>query len=82
MRFYIRFLIVLSGSLLTGNSAVLPSEKLLPSDTLGVLTVPDFANARSRWAELPTTLLWRDPEMKGLREKFLDKLKTEKLQNH
>ena len=79
MRFYLRFLIALSGSLLTGNSDVLPSEKLLPSDTLGVLTVPDFTKARSHWAESPTSLLWHDPELRAFREKFLNKVKTDLL---
>jgi hypothetical protein len=54
-----------------------PPEKLLPADTLFVMTVPDFAKASQMYSRLPTSQVWADPAMKPFRDKFLSKLSDE-----
>jgi hypothetical protein len=54
-----------------------PPEKLLPDDTLLVLTVPDFAKMRGIFATSPESQYWNDPAMKPFKEKFLTKLNDE-----
>ncbi|MBI3418053.1 MAG: hypothetical protein HY043_22415 [Verrucomicrobia bacterium] len=58
-------------------ATVPPPEKLLPADTLGIYVIPDFAKARESFARVAMAQLWRDPEMKAFREKFLEKLKSD-----
>src|SRR5579864_8020160 len=53
---------------------VIPSpEKLLPDDTLVLLTATDFAKLRAVWEKLPQRQLWNDPAMKPFREDFTTK---------
>jgi hypothetical protein len=53
---------------------VIPSpEKLLPDDTLVILTAPDFVKLRAVWEKLPQHQLWNDPAMKPFREDFTTK---------
>lgn len=59
------------------HAAVPPPEKLLPSDTLGVITVPDYGKARTAYGESPACQLWRDPAMKPFVEKFEKKFTEE-----
>jgi hypothetical protein len=58
-------------------AAVPPPEKLLPSDTLVVLTVPDWTKARAAYDQNATSQLWRDPSMKAFREKLMKKIQDE-----
>lgn len=54
-----------------GSAATVPSpEKLLPDDTLMMLTVPEYAKTCEYYAKSPQNQLWRDEAMKP----FLDKL--------
>ena len=55
-------------------AAVLPPEKLLPADTLIVVTAPNFSSCRTAMTNSCAAQLWRDPSMKPFREKFLAKL--------
>ena len=66
----------LKGSLV----AVPAAEKLLPADTLGFLTVPDWAQGRSSFSNSATGQLWADPAMKAFKEKFFEKFTAEKIQ--
>ncbi|HKS37533.1 MAG TPA: hypothetical protein VJW76_10115 [Verrucomicrobiae bacterium] len=59
------------------HAAVPPPEKLLPADTLGVITVPDYAKARTVYGGTPACQLWRDPAMKPFVEKLEKKLVEE-----
>ena len=66
-------------ALLTGlssaiHAAVPPPEKLLPADTLGVFTVPDYAKARVAYEANASRQLWRDPAMKPFTEKLMTKV--------
>ncbi len=58
--------------------AGIPSpEKLLPEDTLVLVTAPDFAKLSQISAATPQGRLWNDPAMKPLKEKFLNKWNEE-----
>ncbi|MFM8471237.1 MAG: hypothetical protein ACKODH_14970 [Limisphaerales bacterium] len=58
------------------RAAVPPAEKLLPADTLVVLTVPDWDKAAAAAKEFPCTQLWNDPAMKPFTYKFETKLRA------
>ncbi|MEQ2008183.1 MAG: DUF3352 domain-containing protein [Limisphaerales bacterium] len=60
---------------LPGTAAVPPAEKLLPADTLVVLTIPDWDMAAAGAKDIPFARLWRDPAMKQFTEKFELKLR-------
>ena len=62
---------------LTYGADVPPPEKLLPADTLGVLTVPEYAKTKARSGQQPLGRLWGDPSMKPFREKLVGKLKSD-----
>jgi hypothetical protein len=71
-------LICLSLLLACTSRAVIPSpEKLLPDDTLVVVTSPDLAKARQAWKQLPQSQLWNDPALRAFKEKFLAKWNDE-----
>ena len=52
-------------------------EKLLPSDTLAVITVPDWVKSRANFAGSPQGQLWDDPAMKPFRDKFTAKFASD-----
>ncbi|HWX18581.1 MAG TPA: hypothetical protein VN578_01620 [Candidatus Binatia bacterium] len=61
--------------------AAIPSpEKLLPEDTLVVVTAPDFGKLSAMWRSLPQRQFWDDPAMKPFREKFVSKWNEEVVQ--
>ncbi len=70
---------VLCGLTLAAGAAIPPAEKLLPADTLGMMTVPDWDKAKAAYQDFPMAQLWRDPAMKPFADKFLNKFKEEVL---
>src|SRR5262245_7450707 len=70
---------VLVGVLLALSSAAgtPPPDKLLPGDTLGFITVPEYATAGSNWSNWAMSQLWRDAALKPFKEKFLEKFKSD-----
>src|SRR5437879_3181902 len=54
-----------------------PPEKLLPDDTLVVVTAPDVAKVRQLYKNSPQTQLWNDPALKPFKDNFLAKWKDE-----
>jgi hypothetical protein len=56
------------------RAAVPPAENLLPSDTLLVLTIPDFTALKTAAHQSPQFLFWNDPAMKPFHDKFMAKL--------
>src|SRR5262245_36245729 len=61
-----------------GAWAVVPlPERLLPDDTLVLVTAPDFAKLKEIWSRLPQSQCLNDPAMKFFKEKFLNKWKEE-----
>ncbi|HLP77415.1 MAG TPA: hypothetical protein VK327_10920 [Candidatus Paceibacterota bacterium] len=61
-------------------AAIPAPEKLLPDDTLVVVTAPDFAKFRDIYKASPQTQLWNDPAMKPFKDHFLAKLQSELVQ--
>ncbi|HLX70925.1 MAG TPA: hypothetical protein VKV04_14965, partial [Verrucomicrobiae bacterium] len=76
-----RFLPLVSALLtcftLTTSAVVPPVEKLLPDDTLFVVTIPDFTKMREIYHTSPQTQFWNDPAMRPFKERFLAKLSEE-----
>jgi hypothetical protein len=60
-----------------GFSTIPAPEKLLPEDTLVLITAPDFAKLRAIWGKLPQKQLWSDPAMKPFRDNFVEKWNEE-----
>ena len=66
-------LILLAGiAICMGNvsAAIPPAEKLLPTDTFFVVTIPDCANMRGLFTNSAPIRFWNDAAMKPFREKF------------
>ncbi|MDW7979464.1 MAG: hypothetical protein RMH97_02735 [Verrucomicrobiales bacterium] len=57
--------------------SVPPPEKLLPSDTLVMFTIPDVAAWKSVARQSPGYRFWYDPAMRPFREKFNTKLREQ-----
>lgn len=55
----------------SAHAAIPAPEKLLPDDTLVVLTAPDFAQIRELCKTSPQAQLWNDPAMKPFKDHFL-----------
>ena len=66
---------------LTAPGAIPAPEKLLPDDTLVLVTAPDFARARQIWEKLPQRQFWGDPAMKPFRDRFMSKWDEEFVSN-
>ena len=62
---------------LTSPAATAPPEKLLPADTVAVMTIPDYAKASATWNQWPASLLWADPSMKPFKDKFMGKFQSD-----
>jgi len=60
-------------------AAVPPAEKLLPADTLAVLTVPGWSRAGTNFSGSAMGQLWADPSMKPFKDKFLEKFDADTL---
>jgi len=58
-------------------AAVPPVERLLPADTLLVMSAPDFTKLREIYLQSPQRLFWDDSAMKPFREKFEKKWNEE-----
>lgn len=54
----------------TLGASVPPMEKLLPDDTLAVVSAPDFSKFQRQIQHLPLRRLWDDPAMKPFRARF------------
>jgi hypothetical protein len=59
------------------RAAIPPAENLLPSDTLLVVTAPDFTTLRTAAQQSPQWLFWNDPAMKPFHDKFMSKWNEE-----
>jgi len=55
------------------RAAIPPVENLLPSDTLFLISVPDFSMLRAAGKQSPQWLFWNDPAMKPFHDKFMAK---------
>ncbi len=70
-RFLLPLVLVAFG--LRAGAAVPPPEKLLPKDTVLVLTAPEWGKAARFWSNAPYSRLWQDPALKPFKDKFVDK---------
>jgi len=66
-------LLILCGFCLGARAAILPPEKLLPKDTVLLVTVPDSLAAWGILTNSPYGRLWQDPAVKAFKDKFIDK---------
>jgi hypothetical protein len=66
--------LALAAFCLRSGAAVPPPEKLLPKDTVLVVTAPDWAKARLFWTNAPYVRLWQDPSLKPFKDKLLNKI--------
>lgn len=68
-------------SLAPGGAAgpVPPPEKLLPDDTLMLVTVPDWIAFEATVRQSPAYQFWHDPAMRPFKEKFTTRFKEELL---
>lgn len=71
------FFLVCLCATLRSIAAVPVPDSLLASDTLAMLTVPDYAKTKSAWGKWPSARLWNDPAIKPFRDKFTTKFKSE-----
>ncbi len=71
--------LALAGVCLQGRAAILPPEKLLPKDTVLVVTAPDWPKAWSFLTNSSYGRLWQDPALRSFKDKFIDKFTTDTL---
>ncbi len=77
MKSYLKLAFLWMALTCTLPAAVPPAEQLLPSDTLLLFTAPNWAKSASFYSESPQGQLWRDPELKAFKDKFLGRVQTE-----
>lgn len=58
-------------------AAVPPPELLLPSDTLGLISVPDWDKAAAFYEQSPLGQLWKDPSLKPFKDNFFKQFKED-----
>src|SRR5882724_4097848 len=68
---------LLAALAMSGQAAVPTPDKLLPDETLGVITVPDWAKARAAYDDNAGSRLWRDPALKPFKDKLVNKVNEE-----
>lgn len=61
------------------RAAVPPPEKLLPQDTVVVVTAPDWEKGWKYLTSTPYGRLWQDPALKPFRDKFIERFRDEVL---
>ena len=59
------------------SAVIPPAEKILPPDTLLVMTTPDWGRLRDVSTKSPQAQFWNDPAMKPFRDKFMAKWSEE-----
>ena len=55
------------------RAAIPAAEKILPQDTLVLITIPDYSKLRDSYNNSPQKQFWNDPAMKPFKEKFFTK---------
>ncbi|MFN7139338.1 MAG: hypothetical protein ACK4UN_08370, partial [Limisphaerales bacterium] len=75
-----KYLVLLTFALtFAARAAVPPAEKLLPNDTLFMLSAPDATKLKSIYETSPQGQLWNDPAMRPFREDFNKRFSSEYL---
>ncbi len=57
------------------GAPIAPPERILPADTLVLVTVPDYTKAWAAFGKTAMVRLWNDDSMRPFREKFMVKFK-------
>jgi hypothetical protein len=70
-------LLALGGFCLGVRAAILPPEKLLPKDTILMVTAPDSGAGWNLLTNAPYGQLWQDPQFKPFKDKFVDKFSSD-----
>ncbi|MGC8742957.1 MAG: hypothetical protein ACP5T0_03660 [Verrucomicrobiia bacterium] len=52
-------------------------EKLLPTNTVLLITIPDYTKSKEVWDKHPQAQLFKDPSLQAAKEKFLAKWRSE-----
>ena len=73
-RFGLLVLLPLVSFVFCSQAEIPAPEKLLPDDTLIMVTAPNFTKIREIYRSAPQSQLWNDPAMKPFKDKFLAKL--------
>ncbi len=81
MNRHLSVLPVLAALALSAAAAVPPAPKLLPLDTLALLTIPDWTRTLAEFKASPGGALWADPSMKAFRDNFERKFSEKILGN-
>ncbi|MEO6036286.1 MAG: hypothetical protein ABIQ35_13600 [Verrucomicrobiota bacterium] len=68
---------VLLASITPSFAQLPPPEKLLPNDTLVLVTAPDATKLRAVFTNSPQGQLWNDPAIKAFKEKSVAKFKSD-----
>ncbi len=71
------FVAALFALALVSTAQVPSAEKLLPNDTLVLVSVPDVTKFCGVLKDSPQTQLWNDPSMKAFKDKFMTKFKAD-----
>lgn len=77
MKFNPLVLALMVGLTFSAVAVVPPAEQLLPADTLGVLSVPDWSKVVAARKDSALMQLWNEPAMRPLKEKFLARFAKE-----
>ena len=64
-------------SVIPSHAQLPPPEKLLPNDTLVLVTAPDAIKLRAVFTNSPQGQLWNDPAIKAFKDKFVAKFKSD-----
>ncbi len=80
-RIQIKFIAACLGVAIVGltgaRAAIPPAERILPPETLFVVTAPDWVKLHEIYRAAPQNQLWDDPAMKPFRDKFMAKWNEE-----
>src|SRR5690349_11932790 len=71
------FVIAVLALVFNAKAQIAPAEKLLPNDTLVLVSVPDLAKYRAAIKSSPQSQFWNDPAMKPFKDKFIAKFKSD-----
>src|SRR5438128_1808516 len=75
---FLAALVLLATLVASSLQAAIPApEKILPDDTLLILTAPDFAKLRTIYKASPQSQFLNDPAMKPFKDKFISRLQED-----
>lgn len=77
MKFKSLLVLTFLALVISSKAEVPPAEKLLPNDTLVLITAPDFTKLRTVLKNAPAGQLWNDPAMKPFKDNFIKGFKSD-----